>query len=478
MRADTERGNDAAFTPHSPPSMHPHTMPIRRAKLRLALTALVVVTLAAQPAMAQSVLRDAETEAFFRELSGPLATAAKLDTKSVQVLLIGDPSINAFAAEGQNVFVNSGTIVAADNANQLQGVIAHEFGHIANGDSINSEAAASAAGKISILSLLLGVAAIAAGAGAAGAGILGAGQQAAQGKYLAFSRDQEAKADNSGAAYMRAAGISGRGELDFFKKLLNEETRLAIPQDDPFVRSHPLTEDRIEAMQSVFEASPAWNAKTDPAFEARFQRIRAKLVGFIEEPGRTFQVYPPTDTSVPARYARVYAYHKQAFTDKAVAEVDALLQTAPQDPYFNEIKGQVLLESGRPADAIPPLRLAFAASRSPLIAALLGHALISTEKPGDTAEAKTILRQAVARDNQNPFAWYELGVVYERAGDEPRASLAMAEQANLSGEKQRALTAARHAMQGLEPGTPDWLRAQDIVLVSQDNGKKRRGRRS
>ena len=447
----------------------------RRSKLRLAIAAILAATLATQPALAQSVLRDAETEAFFRDMARPLATAAKLDPRSVQVLLIGDPSINAFAAEGQNVFINSGTIVAADSADQLQGVLAHELGHIANGDSISTDAAIGRAGRITILSLLLGVAAIAAGAGAAGAGILGAGQTAAEGKFLAFSRDQEAKADNSGAAYMRAVGISGRGELDFFKKLLNEETRLAIPQDDPYVRDHPLTEDRIENMQAVFEASPAWNTPPDPVFEARFQRIKAKLVGFVEEPGRVYQLYPPTDTSVPARYARVYAYHKQAFTDKAVAEVDALLKTAPTDPYFNEIKGQVLLESGKPVDAIPPLRIAFAQSHNPLIAALLGHALISTENPKDNDEAKTILKQAVARDNQNPFAWYQLGVVYERAGDEPRASLAMAEQAQLSGEKSRALMAARHAMEGLPVGSPDWIRAQDIVMVSQ-TGKKKKGR--
>ena len=448
----------------------------RPGTFRLALAAVVGFTLAAQPAMAQSILRDAETEAFFREMANPLASAAGLNPRSLQMLLVGDPSINAFAAEGQNVFINAGTMLAADNVQQVQGVVAHEIGHVANGDLIAGDAAAGAAGKITILSLLLGVAAIAAGAGAAGAGILGAGQQAALGKYLAFSRDQEAKADNSGAAYLRKVGVSGRGELDFFKKLLNQETRLAIPQDDPYVRDHPLTEDRIQALQAVFETSPAWDTPVDPVLDARFQRIKGKLVGFIEEPRRVYQLYPPSDTSVPARYARVYAYHREAFTDKAVAEVDALLKTAPTDPYFNEIKGQVLLESGKPREALAPLRLAYAATRAPLIAALLGHALISTEDAKDNDEAKAILRQAVARDNQNPFAWYQLGVVYERAGDEPRAALAMAEQAQLSGEKARALISAKHAMEGLQPGTPDWLRAQDIVLVSQGTPKKKKSR--
>ena len=448
-------------------------MPFRRLVL-----GLVTLGLVAQPALAQSVLRDAETEAFFRDAFRPIIVAAKLNPRSVGFHLVGDPSINAFAVDSQDIYIFSGLIEQADNANQLQGVIAHELGHVANGDSINSDQAMKGAGRISILSLLLGVAAIAAGAGEAGAGILGAGQQAAMGKYLAFSRDQEGKADQSGFNFMEGAGLSDQGSIDVFKKLLNEEYRFAVPQNDPYERTHPLTGDRIRELQDQVDQSKFKNHKTDPELEAWFQRVKAKLIGFVDEPKRVFQLYPPSDNSLPAHYARAYAYHKIALTEKSVAETDAVLKAAPTDPYFNEVKGQVLLESGNPKDAIPPLRLAYARTQSPLIAALLGHALISTEDSKDNAEAKGILRTAVARDNQNPFAWYQLGVVYERAGDEPRASLAMAEQANLSGEPARALTSAKHAMQGLPPGSPDWLRAQDIVLVSGDQVKHMKKGRS
>lgn len=440
--------------------------------LRPAIAALLALAMLARPAAAQSILRDAETEAFFADLARPLATAARLDPASLQVMLVGDPSINAFATEGQNVYLHSGLIEAADNANQVQGVVAHEIAHVANGDSVSTEAAIAGASKITILSLLLGIAAVAAGAGQAGLGILMAGQQAALGKFLAFSRDQEAKADTSGAAYMRATGVSGRGQLDFFKKLLNEETKNNIAQDDPFSRSHPLSEDRVEFLQGIFEGSPAWNAATDPALEARFQRIKAKLVGFTQDPRRTLQIYPATDTSPAAHYARAYAWHKSAFTDRAVAEVDQLIAIAPLDPYYNELRGQVLLESGRPREAIPALRIAYARSKNPLIASLLGHALISTEERADTAEAKGILKQAVQRDNRNPFAWYQLGVVYERSGDEPRAALAMAEQASLSGEMGKAAMQAKHASDGLVTGSSDWLRAQDIMLAAQNALRK------
>lgn len=443
---------------------------------RLAVAAAALLA-AAQPVQAQSILRDTETEAFFHDMSRPLIEAARLDPRSIRILLIGDRSINAFVAEGQNVFFHAGLIEAADNVNQVEGVMAHELGHIAGGDIIRSEDAMKGATGITLLSLLLGIAAIAAGAGEAGTGILAAGQQAALGKFLAFSRTQESEADQAGAAYLEAACISGRGSLDFFRKLQNQEFRLAIPQTDGYARTHPLTGERIRFLTERYEASPCWDQPSRPEIEARFQRVRAKLIGYIGDPVQTLRLYPPSDTSEPARLARTYAFHKQSLTDRALAEVDALLAARPDDPYAHELRGQVLLEAGRPREAIASLRRAHEMTRSPLIASMLGHALVATEEPEALAEAKQVLRAAIARDNQNPFAWYQLGIVYDREGDQARAALASAERFNLSGAPGPAFASARTAVAGLPEGSPDWLRAQDILLVSQAELERARGRR-
>lgn len=435
---------------------------------RALVTIAAALAVAVQPAAAQSILRDAETEALFRDMSAPLIRAAGLDPKNVDIVLIGDPDINAFAAGGQVVYVNSGLIQAADNANEVQGVIAHELGHVAAGDVIRGAEGAKAATGITLLSLLLGAAAIAAGAGDAGAGILMAGQRAALGKYLAFSRSQESSADQSGRRYLEAAGISGKGMVSFFQKLQGQEFRLAVEQDNAYDRTHPLTGDRIQVLRDSLSRDAAWTKRTDPALEARFQRVKAKLFGYINDPKTTLYKYPETDKSVPARYARAYAWHKSAYPDKAVAEADALLATAPGDPYFEELKGQILLESGKPAQALPVLRSAVQATHyDPLIAALFGHALIATENPANYGEAKSVLRTAIQRDNQNPFAWYQLGVIYAHDGDNARASLATAERFNLEGAAMPALANARAALSGLPKGSSDWLRAQDIVSVSQ-----------
>jgi predicted Zn-dependent protease len=429
-------------------------------------------------AMAQQILRDAETEALFNEISAPLVEAAGLDPRNVQVLLINDPEINAFVAGGQIVWVHSGLVAKADNVNQLQGVIAHELGHIEGGHIVRFGEGVKVATGITLLSLLLGAAAMAAGGGEAGMGIMAAGQQAAMGKFLAFSRNQESSADLAGARYLSKAGISGKGSIAFFKELQNQEFRLAIPQTDGYARTHPLSGERMAVLNEVYQKDPAWDKPVDPELEARFQRVKAKLVGFVSDSGQTLRQYPESDTSLPARYARAYAWHKSAYPDKALQEVRGLLAGASDDPYFLELEGQVLLESGRPKEAIPPLRRAVAETGSqPLIAALLGHALVATENDDNLAEAERVLKSAVNKDRDNPFAWYQLGVVYARQGDTARAALATAERYQMTGQPELALRSAEAAMVGIKQGTPDWLRAQDISMVARvaaDRNKKKR----
>ncbi|URD62326.1 M48 family metalloprotease [Sphingomonas sp. KRR8] len=444
------------------------------------MLALVLSFAAAQPAAAQAILRDSESEALFNDLSRPLIQAAGLDPKVVRVVLINDPEINAFVATGQTVYIHSGLLTAADNANQLQGVIAHELGHVAGGHSIRVYEGVRKATAIQILSLVLGGLALAAGSGDAAMGAMALGQQAAEGTFLSFSRTQETSADLAGASYLSKAGISGRGSLEFFKKLQNQEYRLAQYKTDSYGQTHPLSSERIQTLQTLYQKDPAWTQRTDPKLEERFQRVRAKLIGFISEPQAVLASYPPSDQSIPAHYARAYAYHRQAFRDQALAETDALLKARPGDPYFLELKGQVLLESGKPKDALEPLRQSVAAAPDkPMIAAMLGHALIATEQESNYPEAERVLKAAVNRDNDNPFAWYQLGMVYEHKGDLARAALATAERYNLEGDPKLALVSAETAMRGIPPGTPDYLRAQDIAMVSRaEVDKNKKGNRS
>ncbi|MGN6818696.1 MAG: M48 family metalloprotease [Sphingomonas sp.] len=434
--------------------------------IALFATAILLWT---QPAYAQGILRDAETESLFKDMSRPMILAAGLSPANVQVLLIQDDSINAFTAGGQTVYINSGLIEAADNANQVQGVIAHELGHVADGHVILSDAGAKPAMGISLLSLVLGSAAMAAGAGDAGAGILAAGQQAAMGKYLAFSRVQEATADATGAKFLREGNVSGKGMIDFFKKLANEEYRYGLQNIDPFAQTHPLSNERINTLYADLKSSPAWNNPPDTALDDRFKRVKAKLTGYVDPYATTLNKYPESDQSIYGHYARAYAWHKAGYPDKADAETRALLKLKPHDPYFLEIRGQILLEAGRPADALTPLKEATELSQyNPLIATTYGHALIATEDKTNYPEAIRVLKIATNKDDDNPFGWFQLGTAYELSGDSARASLAAAEQASLTGETARAVVSARTAMANLPPNSSDWIRAQDIAMTGQN----------
>ena len=445
----------------------------------LALALFALLLLGTRPVLAQSVLRDAETEALLQDMMAPLSEAAGLQPDAVEVVLLNDNSINAFVAGGQRIYIHSGLIGAAETANEVQGVLAHELGHIQGGHIVRFSEGIGAATNISILSMLVGVAAALAGAGEAAMGAMALGQQAAMGSFLSFSRAQEASADAAGVQYLSDAGITGKGSLTFFGRLQNLEFRYGFSQDDDaaFSRTHPLSGDRISRLQADYQADPAWDTPPDPDQQRRFERVKAKLYGYLAKPADTLGHYPTYLTDAPARYARAYAYHKDARMDLALAETDALIATDPDDPYFLELKGQVLLESGRPTEALPLLREATRlTNNNGLIAGTFGHALIATEDARNLPEAEQVLRAAVGRDRENPFAWYQLGVVYGQQGDIPRAQLASSEQLIMSGQPSAALQNAEAAEHQLPEGSADWLRAQDVAMQARAQLERARAR--
>ena len=447
--------------------------------LRQILTALVVTLSASAHVAAQSILRDAETEAFFRQVSTPIYKAAGLTPQSVHMYLLGDKSINAFVTGGQNIFFHSGLILAADDVDEFMGVLAHETCHIACGHRISRGEAASTAGAFSILSLVLGAAAIAMGGGEAGIGILTAGQTVAQRQFLAYTRGQESEADLAGARYLEAVGVSPTGMIRFFDKLRDQEILAQIRQD-PYVRSHPLNRTRIQQLQQTASNSRYFNTPPNTFLDERFKRLQAKLGGYLDAPRQTLRKYPVSDTSIAARYARVYAYNKALEWDLALDEADALIDAEPTNPYFHEIKGQILFENGRVTESIPVFEEAVRlAPREPLIATALGQALVSFEDSARMEQALPILKAATRQDSTNTFAWFNLAKAYSWLDQQPEANLATAERFYSGGAAAQALTHARRALDGFDTGTPEWIRAQDILIAAEEaaSRQQRRGRR-
>ena len=426
----------------------------------------------AGPALAQrspiSLIRDAEIERTIKAFAKPLLEVAGIPAESVRVYIVNDGALNAFVAGGMNLFIHTGLIQKAGAPDGLIGVVAHEIGHIAGGHLLRAPEALENVGIEALISYILGAAVIVAGQGRAGGAIIATGTGIAQSSLFQYSRAQEQSADQAGVSYLDATGQSARGLLTTFE-ILKKQELLATNRQSPYLRTHPLTDDRIEFIRSHLATSRFTDAPTRPEFVALYDRMVAKLDGFLNPPGHTLKKYPESDTSERASYARAVAYHKLADLPRALAELDTLLAAHPDDPHYHELKGQVLFENGHIREAIPAYERAVALlPDEPQLRIGLAQAQIETNDPVLNAVALDHLRRAVLSERTSAIAWRYLGIAYGRAGEFGQSSLALAEEALLRGSKADVLFHTQRAEQTLPEGSPGWLRLQDVKRAAED----------
>ena len=445
--------------------------------LAVALTGAGPVT----PARAQDattgmpIIRDTEIEQLLRDYAQPILKAAGLAKQNVKVVVLNDRAFNAFVMDGRHIFVNAGALFDAKTPNEVIGVFAHETGHLAGGHLLKLREQLATAQTASVVALLLGVgAAVAAsrsGGGNAAAAVLGP-QSAIQRSLLAYVRTQEDQADHAGAKFLNATGQSGRGMLDLFKRL-SSDSLFNSRFIDPYLQSHPMPADRVAALDTLVKSSPYFDVKDPADLQARHDLMRAKLSGFLERPDTVARRYPLGDHSLAARYARAISAYRHTDLRQAVGQIDGLIQSQPANPYFYELKGQALLEGGRAAEAIAPLRQAVHLSQgTPLIQIMLAQALIGTNNPKLAEEAVALLRAALLREPEAPQAYSQLAMAYGRKGDLAQADLASAQAAFSRGDMMTARQLASRAKTRLPVGSPAWVRADDIVNLKPNNNAR------
>ena len=460
--------------------------PVKRRRFLRASRSIAILTACAlaaggAPVRAQDVakglpmIRDSEIEQLLREYTQPILRAAGLAQQNIRVVIINERSFNAFVVDAKRIFVNAGALMEAQTPNQIIGVFAHETGHIAGGHLSKLRAELANAQTIAILAMLLGVGAAVAGARSGSVGgnpaavALLAPQSVVMRSLLAYQRQQEEQADRAGVKFLAATGQSAKGMYETFKRFA-DQSLFASQYVDPYVQSHPMPAERIAALQEIARTSPYWDKVDPPELQARHDLMRAKLAGYLERPDSVQRRYPPSDTSLPARYARAIAAYRHGNLRDAVAQIDSLIQSQPGNPYFYELKGQALLEAGKPAEAVPPLRHALAAAPNPaLIQVLLGQALVASNQPALADEAINGLRAAVARDPDISDGYDYLAMAYGRKGDLAQADLASAQAAFIRGDYKTARQIATRAKTRFPVGAPGWVRADDISSFKPPN---------
>lgn len=461
------------------PRLHSRT---RRtpSRFRTALVALLVGSLVSSTAHARGIIRDAETETLIRDYAKPIFRAAGVGSQNIRIHIVNDRNFNAFVVDGHNMFMHAGALMIAETPNQVIGVIAHETGHITGGHLARLRSQVAKAKSASLMLQLLGLAAMAGGAiaGIPNAGQLGmgaamGGQSAAMRSLLAYRQTEESSADQAGMTYLNATKQSGRGMLETFEVLARKLR--GIQGINPYLMTHPLPQTRISQLRNLVESSPYYDEKDPPELQFRHDLIRAKLSGFLDKPETAFNRYPSSDTSLPAVYARAIATYRQSGVDAAIPMLNHLIAEQPNWPYFYELKGQFLFESGRGAEAVVPLSKAIElAPHEALIQIMYAQAMLGTEDDRYLDEAIRNLRQALVRETSSAMGYRQLASAYARKAERAQAggakrnymaqaSLASAEAYFYEGRLSLAKEQAKRAKAALPDGSPNWIRADDIL---------------
>jgi len=433
--------------------------------------ALAVTLSSSLPAHAAGTIRDSEIETLLREYAGPIFKVAGLGSQNIKIHLIADKSFNAFVVDGQNMFFHVGTLMRSKTPNQVIGVIAHESGHIAGGHLSRLRQAIAQARSTSLMTRLLGIAIMGAGIatggggglGKAGAAVMLGGQSAVQRSVLSYRRTEESSADQAALSYLNATKQSAKGMLQTFAYFADQGLA-TLRHVDPYLQSHPMPQQRIVQLRNLAKQSIYYDRRDSPALQARHDMMRAKLTGFLDNPQTVFNRYPLSDQSLPAQYARTIAVYRRSGLRPFLPQINALLTVQPDNPYFLELKGQFLFKSGKPARAIAPLRKAVSlVPNEGLIRILLAQALLAAGNRNYTDEAIKHLRNALVRENHSPTGYRQLATAYARKGLVSQAELASAYAYLYEGRLPLAKIQAERSKAKFRRGSPNWIKADDIV---------------
>ncbi len=421
----------------------------------------VLLAVLATASLARTLIRDPDIEYALDELARPVINASGLAASRIDILVIQDDRMNAFIVNDRSVFIHSGLILRLESAAELQAVIAHEVAHIANGHIPRRLGNQRAAARSSFAGVALGLAAALAGAPEAAAGLSIGVQSSALRAFLAHTRAEEAAADASSLRYMAEAGIDPNAAVTVLDRFRGQEA-LSAGRQDPYVRTHPLTRERLRAVQGLAAGLRVADVDQGNA-DYWFLRAKGKLGAFIRSPRETLRNVGRNDGSDIAVMRRAIAYHRQPDPERARSEIDRLAGMRPSDPFVHELRGQILLESRDFNAAVGAYRRAAELRpRSALILGGYGRALLAA---GSHQSALDVLIRARAQDGRDPRLLRDLSVAYARAGQTGMASLATAERYALIGRPKDAVLHAKRAAGLLPTGSTGWRRAEDILAT-------------
>ncbi len=417
----------------------------------------------AQAQRSLPLVRDAEIEGLIQDYTAPIFKAAGLRRRGVEVFLLNKNDFNAFVT-GTRMFINTGAIMQAETPNEIIGVFAHETGHIVGGHLVRLRDRLEKAQLLSVLGLLAGAGAAASGSTQGGAAIIAGTQGVAQRSLLAYQREEELTADRTGVSLLNKTGQSGRGMLKTFDRL-GKNPLFSSGRLDPYAISHPVPRERIALLTNVVKKSPNYNKKDSDNLQLRHDLARAKIAAYAGGAGLVRNIFRKNLNGIAGTYGIAISHFLNGVPRRGLPMIDKLIKKIPTYPYFHEMKGEMLLRSGKASKAAASFQKAVKLDKrqNGLLRIQLGHALLETNSKKNLAAAIKTLRQGTSRDPYSSAGYGYLARAYGANG-QPNLALAATAQARfLQGNLRDAKQLALRAQPKIKKGSPQWLRLQDII---------------
>lgn len=430
--------------------------------MRKILVCLLMMFVSVQ-SWAMTLINDTETEKLLTELVTPLATAAKISDGRMRIHIVNEDDFNAFVRGGEDVYVYTGLLKQIQTPDALQAVVAHELGHTVGGHVAQMSARMDAEMKRTMLIQALGIGLMVAGGNPSlGAGVMAGSSGVATQSMLAFSRDEERIADNLGIDLMIDSGLNPNGFITVFNQM-NDLTGEMEGRINPNKINHPLTRERLNnAREYIARHSPNYKAPDTTVRDARYDLVRAKLIGYLDDSKNVLQKYPYADKSDAALYARAIANMRGGNLDGARMGTQTLISRNPDNGYFYELLGDIEYQFGHYDDSVVAYEHALnVLDNAPQVETALALVLSERDKPGDSVRAIELCKRAILSE-PTPLAYWVLARAYGD-NDAGRSAWAMAEYYALRGDMDTAKKYARSAQKKLRKTDPEYIKAGDLI---------------
>jgi predicted Zn-dependent protease len=410
-----------------------------------------------------NIIRDSEIEETIDLVTNPLKKNSGL--QDLKIFIINDENPNAFTLGGKIVFIHSGLITKFPDPDVLRGVVAHEIGHIIGQHISRRQETIDNYTLLAMGSAAIGLV-TAIGTGSPGLAIMIAGNHVAERSVQAYSRVFESSADQMALNLLEKSHHSSIGMIKFFEQTqMNFKSNLINRYD----QTHPLSHDRLLILKNHNKKSKFSKSQNSKDLLYKFHRSSVKLAAYTTE----FNKLPDCDDNKEnldefTNYMKAIKFFRTSSFDNALNHVNKLLMKHPKDPYYHELKAQILFEAGKNA-ALTEYNIACEIRKNdPLMLlsrAIVGISIYSNE-PSKLTPFYNDLLFVIEKEPNNLLALYYMAIYYEKKGLKAKSYLNSAIIAHKSGNRENAKNLAAKALKELNDKSPDWYKAKDIIAAN------------